>query len=131
AIGDVANAYVQNEKVIPAYRRKVQEGVPPTLRGVGLSDEDRIRREIIMSIMCNWRVDKAGLEKRWGFDFAEKFGPELEELREEERRGFVQQDDTEIRVVDTGRIFVRNIAMIFDERLRRMEREGPVFSRTV
>jgi oxygen-independent coproporphyrinogen-3 oxidase len=131
AIGDVGDAYFQNEKVIPAYRKKVEAGVPPVMRGVMLTEEDRIRKEVILSIMCNWRVDKAAVSEKWGIAFDEKFADEVAELKEEEDRGFVEQDEREIRVVGAGRLFVRNVAMIFDERLRRMDREGPVFSRTV
>ena len=131
AIGDVGGAYFQNEKPIPAYRRKVEAGTLPVHRGVELTRDDLIRREVILSIMCNWRVDKASIAKRWDLDFDRDFATELELLAPEVERGFVEVDENEIRVVDAGRIFVRNIAMAFDERLRRMDREGPVFSRTV
>ena len=131
AIGDVGGAYFQNEKPIPAYRRKVEEGTLPVHRGVELTRDDRIRRQVILSIMCNWRVDKAAIARDWSLDFDSEFATELELLAPEVERGFVELDENEIRVVDAGRIFVRNIAMVFDERLRRMDREGPVFSRTV
>ena len=50
---------------------------------------------------------------------------------ESSRRADKQLDEAEIRVVGIGRLFVRNVAMVFDEYLRRMESDGPVFSRTV
>lgn len=133
AISDVGDAFFQNEKPIPAYQRCVEAGDPPTYRGVVLTKDDRLRRDVIQSIMCNARVDRAAIEDRHGIDFEETFAWELKQLEVERETGFVEWDEgfSEIRVVGDGRLFVRNLAMIFDERLRRMERDGPVFSRTV
>jgi len=131
SIGDVGNAHFQNHKVIPQWRRLVEAGVPPVQRGVVLSDEDVLRREVIHSIMCNWRVDKRAVERRHGIDFDEHFATELAQLEGDRGEGFLELDEDEIRVVGTGRLFVRNVAMVFDEYLRRMKKDGPVFSRTV
>jgi oxygen-independent coproporphyrinogen-3 oxidase len=133
AIGDVGDAFFQNEKAIPAYARRVAAGEPPVFRGVVLTAEDRLRRDVILSLMCNWRIDRAAVEAKHGIDFAKHFAAELAELETPRDEGFLEWDGdfAEIRVIGDGRLFIRNIAMIFDERLRRMDREGPVFSRTV
>lgn len=131
SIGDVGNAHFQNHKVIPQWRKRVEAGEVPVARGVVLSGEDRLRREVIHSIMCNWRVDKKAVEARYGIDFDDHFAVEQDDLRKEEAEGFVEIDDAELRVVGIGRLFVRNVAMVFDEYLRRMKKDGPVFSRTV
>ena len=131
SIGDVRDAYFQNEKVIPKWRRSVEAGELPVSRGVKLSAEDRLRREVIQSLMCNWRLDKSVVGERHGIDFDVKFAEEIANLAGDVENGFLEMDEREIRVVGTGRLFVRNIAMVFDERLRRMDKDGPVFSRTV
>jgi oxygen-independent coproporphyrinogen-3 oxidase len=131
SIGDVGDAHFQNHKVIPQWRKRVEAGEVPVYRGVVLSAEDRLRREVIHSLMCNWRVDKKSVGARHGIDFDEHFRVELEDLRREQAEGFVEMDGAELRVVGTGRLFVRNVAMVFDEYLRRMKKDGPVFSRTV
>jgi oxygen-independent coproporphyrinogen-3 oxidase len=131
SIGDVCDAYFQNEKIIPRWRKAIEAGELPVSRGVRLTAEDKLRREVIHGLMCNWRVDKAAVGKRHDVVFDEKFAEELDQLAGDVELGFVEMDEKEIRVVDDGRLFVRNIAMVFDERLRRMEKDGPVFSRTV
>ncbi len=131
SIGDVRDAYFQNEKVIPKWRRAIVAGELPVNRGIRLTPEDLLRREVIHALMCNWKIDKAAVGKRHDIDFDTKFAPEIATLADDVDLGFVEMDDAEIRVVETGRIFVRNIAMVFDERLRQMENDGPVFSRTV
>lgn len=131
SIGDVRNGYFQNHKILPEYRRRVLAGELPVQRGVRLTAEDLLRRDVIQSIMCNWTVDKRRIEDTHSISFDETFARELNELRGEDLRDFVEVDPAAIRVVGVGRLFVRNLAMIFDERLRRMKRDGPVFSRTV
>jgi oxygen-independent coproporphyrinogen-3 oxidase len=131
SIGDVGDAHFQNHKVIPQWRKRVEAGEIPVFRGVVLSAEDRLRREVIHSLMCNWRVDKNAIAARHGIDFDDHFRTELQDLRRDQAEGFVEIDGAELRVVGTGRLFVRNVAMVFDEYLRRMKKDGPVFSRTV
>jgi coproporphyrinogen III oxidase-like Fe-S oxidoreductase len=47
--------------------------------------------------------------------------------------GLVKDDGEEIVVTEPGRVFVRNIAMCFDVRLREREKRGErsVFSRAI
>ena len=54
---------------------------------------------------------------RYGIDFDDHFAVEQDDLRKEEAEGFVEIDDAELRVVGIGRLFVRNVAMVFDEYL--------------
>ena len=131
AIGDVESGYFQNHKILPEYSRRVLDGELPIQRGVQLTAEDRLRRDVIQSIMCNWTVDKRRIEAAHSITFDDVFAPELRELGGDELRDFVEHDAGAIRVVGVGRLFVRNVAMVFDERLRRMKKDGPVFSRTV
>ena len=62
----------------------------------------------------------------------EHFGQELVRLRELERDGLVRLDGGRIEVAPLGRIFIRNVAMAFDEYLSRPETQPKqVFSRTL
>ncbi|NNE44344.1 MAG: oxygen-independent coproporphyrinogen III oxidase [Gemmatimonadetes bacterium] len=131
SIGDVGNAHFQNQKVIPKWKAAVESGTVPVFRGVVLTDEDCLRRRVIHDLMCNWRVDKGAVESAFGISFDSHFARELGELAPAVDEGFVETDAAEIRVVGVGRLFVRNVAMVFDEYLRRMQKDGPVFSRTV
>ena len=77
-----------------------------------LSDDDRLRRDVITSLMCNFWVDL-------GRDGVTRFARELEDLRALEADGLVRIDGTEVAPTALGRVFVRNIAMVFDAYLRR------------
>jgi oxygen-independent coproporphyrinogen-3 oxidase len=81
--------------------------------------------------MCNFRLDRRDVERRFGIDFEARFAGELQELEQGAvRHGFVEVDPDAIRVTPRGRLFVRNVCMAFDRYLQ-AKAAGPVFSRTV
>jgi oxygen-independent coproporphyrinogen III oxidase len=133
AIGDVQGAFIQNTKKLPEYYRAVEEGRLPVERGYALDEDDRIRRYVITELMCNGRVAAAAVEQRFGVVFADYFAPELAELAAGPHRdGIVRIDDGIVQVTPLGRLFVRNVCMVFDRYLRaRTAGPKPVFSRTV
>jgi oxygen-independent coproporphyrinogen-3 oxidase len=131
SIGDVAGAYVQNEKKLIRYEKAVEAGQLAVERGVVLSDDDKLRRHVITAIMCAFHLDFGAVEERFGIDFRSYFREELEALRPMQDDGFLHLHDDHLQVVEEGRLFVRNICMVFDAYLKRARDEKPVFSRTV
>ncbi|HLM44393.1 MAG TPA: oxygen-independent coproporphyrinogen III oxidase, partial [Myxococcaceae bacterium] len=121
-ISDVGGAYAQNVRALPYYYERVREGRFATERGIRLTEDDRRRRALITQLMCNFWVD---LGEQGARDFAE----ELERLAPLEDDGLVRREGTQLEVTPLGRLFVRNVAMVFDAYLGRSER--PRFSRTV
>ena len=111
-ISDVQGAYAQSVRPLSRYYAAIDEGRFATARGVRLSDDDRLRRDVITSLMCNFWVDL-------GRDGVTRFARELEDLRALEADGLVRIDGTEVAPTALGRVFVRNIAMVFDAYLRR------------
>jgi len=82
-----------------------------------VTGEDKIRRETIMRVMCDFSLDYAAMSQRLGIDFAAHFEPELESLAGFEADGLVRRSPAGMEVTDTGRLFIRNIAMSFDNTL--------------
>jgi oxygen-independent coproporphyrinogen-3 oxidase len=134
AIGDVRGAFSQNCKKLSTYYEAVSRGELPIERGYLLDDDDRIRRDVISGIMCNFWCDRREIASRWGIDFDAYFAEELEELAAPDgpvSHGFVKLPADGIEIVGNGRLFVRNVAMIFDRYLKTKRGEKPIFSRTV
>lgn len=136
AIGDVQGAFVQNTKKLPEYYEAVEAGRFPIERGYELSEDDAIRRYVITELMCNFRLDTGEVEQRFGIDFETYFADELARLAGGDSSpvadGLVTVTGGLITVQPTGRMFVRNICMIFDTYLAaRTGGPKPVFSRTV
>ncbi|MEI9994270.1 MAG: oxygen-independent coproporphyrinogen III oxidase [Rhizomicrobium sp.] len=61
AIGSLPQGYVQNLSDVPAWRAAIRGGALPIARGVALSADDRLRRDIIGALMCNLSVDLAAV----------------------------------------------------------------------
>jgi oxygen-independent coproporphyrinogen-3 oxidase len=123
-ISDVQGAYAQNIRPLPQYYRAISAGRFATVRGVQLSSDDRRRRSVITDLMCNFWVDL-------GDDGLNYFEPELDDLRRLEREGLLRLIGSEVELTSLGRVFVRNVAMVFDAYLRRAENAPKPFSMTV
>jgi len=132
AIGDVQDAYVQNEKKLTTYEEAIIAGRLPVHRGISRTADDSVRRDVIHELMCNFRVDFGAIEDKHGIDFATYFAEDLAELAAHEADGMVRVGEDAIEATPVGELFVRNLAMCFDRYWR--EKRGddrPVFSRTV
>jgi oxygen-independent coproporphyrinogen-3 oxidase len=131
AIGDLASGYFQNCKKLSTYYAAIDAGRLPVERGRLLDDDDRLRRQVIMDLMCSFRVDKASLSRRFGIDFDRYFADSLVDLGELEEAGLIHDRGDRLEIPPEGRLFVRNAAMAFDRYLAAKAAEGPTFSRTV
>jgi oxygen-independent coproporphyrinogen III oxidase len=117
AISQIPDAYWQNEKDLLKYYAALDAGKVPLSRGYVVSDEDKIRRDTIMRVMCDLGLDYAAMSQRLGINFASHFEREIESLAQFEADGLVRRSETGLEVTDTGRLFIRNIAMCFDNTL--------------
>ena len=117
SISQIPDAYFQNEKDLPKYYAALDAGQVPLVRGYLVTDEDKIRRETIMRVMCDLSLDYAAMSQRLGLNFPSHFERELESLAGFESDGLLRRSSTGMEVTDTGRLFIRNIAMSFDNTL--------------
>lgn len=114
AISQVGPTYSQNRKDFEAWSSAVQAGTPPTWRGIRLNDDDLLRRDIIFSLMCHFRLDMNDIGARHGVEFETRFAAELDSLRGMEADGLLRLRPGFLEVLPAGRLLVRNIAMTFD-----------------
>jgi oxygen-independent coproporphyrinogen III oxidase len=132
AISSVAGAYAQNLKEVPAYQNTIDLRGIATARGYKLSQDDILRRTVISRLLCHTVIPKQEVEREFSISFDEYFSPELEHLKESRDEGLVILDPGEIRVTALGRIFIRNVAMVFDRYLREQQMDQrPLFSKTL
>jgi oxygen-independent coproporphyrinogen III oxidase len=129
SIGKVGDVYAQNAKDLPGYGAALDAGRLAIARGVRLGADDRLRRDIITELMCNLELRFDEFEAAYGVRFPSAFAPELERLRSFEEDGLVARSTNRLEVLPAGRMFVRNIAMVFDRYLGAQRPEQ--FSRTV
>jgi oxygen-independent coproporphyrinogen-3 oxidase len=130
AIGKVGTNYVQNLKTLDQYYQALDARRLPVMRGVALTEDDRLRRDIIQKVMCEFRLDFGAIERKHGLRFAERFAPELAALAPLASDGLVRVRDDGLEVTPRGRMLVRIVAMVFDRYLREA-RERASYSRVI
>ena len=113
SISDTKTSYRQNVKDMQTYENLINNETLPIERGIILSADDIVRRGIIMDIMCSLKV----VYKNYGVDFKIVFADAIKRLEQFQQDNLVQLFDDYFIVTDTGRFFLRNIAMLFDNRL--------------
>ena len=101
------------QPALDAYREAVRRGVPATVRGVAIDEEDRLRREVIEHLMCRFRVDLASVCRRYGWS-PDRLAPELEALAPLAADGLVSVAGHEVRLLPEGRPLVRTVCAVFD-----------------
>ena len=129
SIGMLYDSYFQNYKTLREYNEAVDRGELPTFRGYILTEDDFIRREVIMDIMCNLGVSFEKIERMFDISFEDYFEKELEDLRQLEEDGLIEVKDGRINILPAGRLLIRNVAMVFDAHLRNKKERR--FSRTI
>jgi oxygen-independent coproporphyrinogen-3 oxidase len=130
SIGMVGPTYSQNVRTIEEYSERIDGGQFPIFRGIELSRDDEIRRDVITRLICHFALDYTTVESRWDIVFSDYFSTELEQLTEMVGDGLLELDDSGIRVLPRGRLLIRNICMVFDRYLA-AKREQKNFSRVI
>jgi oxygen-independent coproporphyrinogen-3 oxidase len=116
-VSQTPDVYWQNEKELPKYQAAVDAGQVPLHKAYIVSDEDKIRRETIMRTMCDLSLNFAAMSQKLGIHFEQHFAKELAALTPFEADGLVKRNADGLEVTDAGRLFIRNIAMCFDNTL--------------
>ncbi|HEV8112012.1 MAG TPA: oxygen-independent coproporphyrinogen III oxidase [Planctomycetota bacterium] len=124
SIGDVAGCYVQNQPKEFDYAAAVRTKGLAAFRGHELSPDDKLRRDVILGLMCNGILRKPAIESRHGIVFDTTFATELAELRPLEDDGLVRLEKDAIRLTTLGQMFMRNVALPFDRYFRERKASG-------
>lgn len=130
AISMLGDSYAQNQKVLKNYYSSVEAQGNGLWRGLAMTADDCLRREVIKTLICNFRLGYRAIEQQYAIDFAAYFAEDLQLLAPFERDGLVERDEQGIRVTPCGRLLIRNICMCFDLYLRRQARTQQ-FSRVI
>jgi oxygen-independent coproporphyrinogen-3 oxidase len=130
-ISQLSNAYCQNTKGIAEYIERVNAGQLPVIKGYALNEQEQITREVIETLMCNYGIDWQALAERLhqsadGIKQAVNYCEEKMEAFKND--GLIEYDADKLRMTETGRLFVRNVAASMD---RLMLNTNKVFSKPV
>ncbi|MCG5539798.1 MULTISPECIES: oxygen-independent coproporphyrinogen III oxidase [unclassified Halorhodospira] len=131
SIGKIGNTYSQNLRDPEEYQQRIANGDLAVFRGYELNEDDLLRREVIIEVMCHSRLDYADIEARHGINFNEYFADALERLQPLVEDGLMEMDDRHLQVLPRGRLMLRHVAMAFDAYLEREANEGKRYSRVL
>ena len=118
SIGKVGSSYSQNRRTMDEYCAAIDADHLPLFRGVELDVDDRLRRDIITELMCNFKLDKQAVATKYSINFDDYFAVERGVLEQLAKDGLITFDETAIRVQPAGRFLIRNLCMVFDKYLR-------------
>ena len=130
AISKVGTTYSQNIRTLDEYYDCLDRDVLPTMRGIALTADDLLRRNVIQTLMCQFELSIDAIEESYMIDFQAYFASELQTLATLRDQGMIEWDKHWITVTPRGRVMVRVIAMAFDRHLRQ-DRDRARFSKLI
>ncbi len=80
SISHFPTMYAQNEKALQEYYGALDRGRLATRVGYRMTDDDRLRKHIIMRLMCDLELDIPAVEQQFGIDFDGYFASSLTAL---------------------------------------------------
>ena len=114
SIGEGVDYYTQNHKDMMSYENSLDNNTLPVAQGILLSPEDILRKEVIMILMNNAKLDFKAINESFGIDCITHFSSEFKSLKPMCELGLLTINSNSIQVSATGKMLIRNIAMVFD-----------------
>jgi oxygen-independent coproporphyrinogen-3 oxidase len=118
AISQIDDCYAQNVRTLEEYNEYLSHDRLPVSRGIKLDNDDRLRRDVIIRLICHFYLAFSSLSEMYNVDFSDYFYNELIALREMEKDELLTMDANGITVLPKGRLLIRNICMVFDKYLK-------------
>ncbi len=131
SISHFANNYAQNTKLLSDYYKAFDANNFATEVGYRMSFDDQLRKYVIMRLMCDLTLDIREVEEKYHINFNKYFYDSLEKIKPLIDDALIQRNDKALLVTETGRMFLRNIAMCFDVYISILRKEKPIYSRTI
>ena len=114
SISQLPRSYAQHSKDLNDYYEAIDADRLPVVKGVVVTDDDDLRRTVIMRLMCDMALDFDALSTTLEVDLRSYLADEIEALSPFEEDGLIEMTPVGFRILEAGRLLVRNIAMVFD-----------------
>lgn len=111
AIGKLPQGFAQNAPDLGGYSRSLAAGEFPIVKGLALSNDDRLRAAMIERLMCDLELDLAAFGGR------DRFAEEVDSLTPLVDAGLARIEGEHIVMAAEGRAYVRIAAAAFDAHL--------------
>ena len=117
AISQLNSAYSQNIKNAAQYIKAIETNNLAIFRGYSVTKEQKVIRDVINNLMCNYYVDFKNIANNNEISVNELY--EIIDFSYENFDDFIEDgileiENEKVNVFENGRLFTRNIAMKFD-----------------
>uniref|UniRef100_A0A7C1T4X0 Coproporphyrinogen-III oxidase n=1 Tax=Agrobacterium albertimagni TaxID=147266 RepID=A0A7C1T4X0_9HYPH len=116
SIGQLPQGYVQNMPATGEYQRMADAGGLAVVRGIEVSEDDRLRRRVIEEIMCRFAISFSELRQEFG-DAVDAITVEAKSFAQSNQDRICLIEGDRFVITDAGRPFARTIAAVFDSYL--------------
>lgn len=130
SIGTINQSFAQNVKSTEEYSERINQDQLAITRGFTLNQDDLIRRDVIMQLICHFHLNFAEIETKHSIQFQTYFADELSRLKAFQQDELLGLSDQSIQVTPQGRLLIRNICMIFDRYINSRQTQAR-FSRAI
>ena len=117
AISQLNSAYSQNIKNAAQYIKAIERNNLAIFRGYSVTKEQKVIRDVINNLMCNYYVDFNDIanDNEVSIDeLYEMIDFSYENFDDFIKDGILEIENEKVNVFENGRLFTRNIAMKFD-----------------
>ena len=114
SISLLGDTYAQNEKDLKRYYALIEEQGNALHKGLALTQEDCLRRDVIKQLICNFKLDFSPIEAQYNIQFATHFAEDLALLKPLIDDELIKLTHTALQVSPKGRLLIRNICLCFD-----------------
>lgn len=130
SISQIGPTYAQNDYTTESYEAKLNKGEFATIKGLKLTADDLIRRQVINQLICHFHLDIPAFNRANNLDFNDYFAKEIVQLEQQAADGLINISADRLEVTPAGRLLIRSICMVFDAYLDRAVL-GKAFSRII
>lgn len=116
SIGQLPQGYVQNMPATGEYQRMADAGGLAAVRGIEVSEDDRLRRRVIEEIMCRFAMSFSELRQEFGAA-VDAIAAEAKSFALSNQDRICHIEGDRFVITDAGRPFARTIAAVFDSYL--------------
>ena len=130
-ISQLDDGFAQNTKDIFKYKTQLDDGILPVEKGITVTPEQKLIREVINQLMCNQYINWSQIAQNFNTsseDLKHLVNYNSSKLDALAADGFISFSNDDLRLTEIGNFFVRNIAVLFDPAYQQVENK---YSKTV
>ncbi len=114
SISQVGDLYSQNAVSLEDWQEALENGGLPLSKACKTNADDRLRRDIIMGLLCHLDIRFNELDQQHNIDSRTYLRQDLARLQPMRDDGLVTIDEHGVQITDSGRLLVRHACMAFD-----------------